>query len=89
VALFMALAVTKIVQVRRKPVEVGVHSLVGTAGVVRGDEFVFANGELWRARGLRDAGLRQGDSVVIESVDDHLVVDVRPADEPQPAAEPV
>ena len=89
VAAFMALAVTKLVQIRRKPVEVGVHSLVGTAGVVRGDEFVFANGELWRARGLRDAGLRPGDPVVIESVDDKLVVEVRPAEEPQPAAEAV
>ena len=89
VALFMAFAVTKLVQIRRKPVEVGVHSLVGTPGVVRGDEFVFANGELWRARDLRDAGLRPGDPVVIESVDDNLVVDVRPADERQPAPEPV
>jgi membrane-bound serine protease (ClpP class) len=86
VAAFMALAVTKIVQVRRQPVEVGVHSLVGAPGVVRGDEFVFANGELWRARDLRDAGLRSGDAVVIESVDDHLVVGVRPAEERQPAA---
>src|SRR5919106_1315160 len=89
VALFMAFAVTKIVQVRRKPVEVGVHSLVGTPGVVRGDEHVFANGELWRARDLRDAGLRPGDPVVIASVDDNLVVEVRPAEEPQPAAEAV
>src|ERR687896_97970 len=89
VAAFMALAVTKLVQIRRKPVEVGVHSLVGTAGVVRGDEFVFANGELWRARDLRDTGLRPGDPVVIESVDDKLVVEVRPAEEPQPAAEAV
>jgi membrane-bound serine protease (ClpP class) len=89
VAVFMALAVTKIVQVRRQPVEVGVHSLVGTPGVVRGDEHVFANGELWRARDLRDTGLRPGDPVVIESVDDHLVVEVRPAGERRPAAGPV
>jgi membrane-bound serine protease (ClpP class) len=89
VAAFMALAVTKLVQIRRKPVEVGVHSLVGTGGVVRGDDFVYANGELWRARGLRDTGLRPGDPVVIEAVDDQLVVDVRPADDRQPAAEPV
>ena len=89
VAAFMALAVTKLVQIRRKPVEVGVHSLVGAPGVVRGDEFVFANGELWRARDLRNAGLRPGDPVVIESVDDKLVVEVRPAEEPQPAAEAV
>jgi membrane-bound serine protease (ClpP class) len=89
VAAFMALAVTKIVQVRRKPVEVGVHSLVGTPGVVRSDEHVFANGELWHARDLGAAGLRPGDPVVIESVDDSLVVEVRPAEDRQPATEPV
>jgi membrane-bound serine protease (ClpP class) len=81
-AAFMGLAVTKIVQVRRKPVEVGAHTLVGSTGVVRGDGFVFANGELWRAR-VPEA-VRSGERVVVESVDDHLVMDVRPADEPQP-----
>ena len=79
---FMAFAVAKIVQVRRRPVEVGAHTLVGSEGVVRGDGFVFANGELWRAR-LPDEA-REGDRVVVESVDDHLVMDVRPAGEPQP-----
>jgi membrane-bound serine protease (ClpP class) len=83
-AAFMAFAVAKIVQVRRQPVEVGAHTLVGTPAVVRGDGFVFANGELWRARLPERA--RPGDRVVVESVDDHLVVDVRPAEEPQPVA---
>jgi membrane-bound serine protease (ClpP class) len=77
---FMLFAVTKIVQARRRPVEVGAHTLVGTPGVVRGDSLVFANGELWQAR-LPEAA-RIGDRVVIESVDDHLVVDARPAEEP-------
>ena len=35
VALFMAFAVAKVVQVRRQPVAVGTSSLVGTPGVVR------------------------------------------------------
>jgi membrane-bound serine protease (ClpP class) len=81
-AAFMALAVTKIVQVQRRPVAVGAHTLVGTPAVVRGDGLVYANGELWRARVPEE--LRPGDRVVIESVDDHLVVDARPAEEPQP-----
>jgi membrane-bound serine protease (ClpP class) len=81
-AAFMAFAVTKIVQVRRRPVAVGAHTLVGTPGVVRGDGLVYANGELWRAR-IPD-GLRPGDPVVIESVDNGLVVDARPTDELQP-----
>jgi membrane-bound serine protease (ClpP class) len=76
---FMLFAVTKIVQARRRPVEVGAHTLVGAPGVVRGDSLVFANGELWQAR-LPEAA-RPGDQVVIESVDDHLVVDARPAEE--------
>jgi membrane-bound serine protease (ClpP class) len=84
VAAFMALVVTKLVQVRRRPVEVGAHTLVGSTAVVRGDELVFANGELWRAR--LPAGSRPGDEVVIQSVDEQLVMDVQPAGEPQPVS---
>ena len=67
------------------PVEVGAHTLVGTAGVVRGDGFVFANGELWRARlpGRRSAGRPRRRRRPSTSA---LVVDVRRADEPQPVA---
>jgi membrane-bound serine protease (ClpP class) len=81
-AAFMGLAVTKIVQVRNRPVEVGAHTLLGSRGVVRGDGLVFANGELWRARLPED--VRPGDPVVIEAVDDHLVVEARPTKERQP-----
>ena len=55
---FVIFAMTKIVQVRRKPVEVGLHSMVGTQGVVRRDGYVLAHGELWRARAAGDAELR-------------------------------
>src|SRR6185436_7006202 len=43
---FMLLVVAKLIQIRRRPVEVGVHSLVGEHGTVRGDGLVFVNGEL-------------------------------------------
>ena len=46
---FMVLVVAKLIQIRRRPVEVGVHSLVGEHGDVRGDGLVFVNGELWSA----------------------------------------
>jgi membrane-bound serine protease (ClpP class) len=75
---FMVFAMTKVVQVRRKPVEVGVHSMVGTDGVVRRDGYVFAHGELWRARAEDGVELRPGDHVVVEGVDDGLVLAVRP-----------
>ncbi len=77
VGLFMALALGKAVQVRRRPVEVGAHTLVGTTGVVRRDGHVFAAGELWRARTPTGEPPAPGDEVVIESVDG-LTLDVRP-----------
>ena len=77
-ALFFAFVVTKLVQVRRKPVEVGLHSLIGTAGEVRRDGFVFANGELWRARTSDGSELAPGEPVEVIGVDDGLVLEVRP-----------
>ncbi len=80
-AIITALAVTKIVQVRRRPVEVGVQSLVGTIGEARRDEFVLANGELWRARTPDGERLAPGQRVTVEHVEDGLVLDVRPLEE--------
>jgi membrane-bound serine protease (ClpP class) len=84
-ALFTAFVVTKLVQVRRKPVEVGVHGLTGATGQVRRDGLVFANGELWRARSADGEPLRLGERVVIERVDG-LELEVRPLEEVEPAA---
>jgi regulator of protease activity HflC (stomatin/prohibitin superfamily) len=50
IAALMALVVVKLMQVRRRPVEVGTNTIVGTTGVVRGEGMVFVNGELWQAR---------------------------------------
>jgi membrane-bound serine protease (ClpP class) len=68
-ALAMGLMVVKIVEVRRRPVEVGVNTVVGAQGVVRRDGFVFVNGELWRARSETGQPLRTGDPVEVESVE--------------------
>ena len=47
-----AFALGKAVQVRRRPVTVGVHELVGAPAVVRQDGYVAVRGELWRARSV-------------------------------------
>jgi membrane-bound serine protease (ClpP class) len=88
--LFFALVVSKLVQIRRKPVEVGLHSMVGTAGEVRRDGYVLANGELWRARTTGDETLRlrPGERVIVDDVDESLVLTVRRADEQAPAPDP-
>jgi membrane-bound serine protease (ClpP class) len=82
-ALFMALAVAKVVQVRRKPVEVGANVMVGSTGVVRRDGYVLAHGELWRARAPEGVELEPGERVTIEDVDG-LTLQVRPVRESEP-----
>ncbi|MFN2467425.1 MAG: nodulation protein NfeD [Gaiellaceae bacterium] len=80
--LFMAIIVGKIVQIRRKPVEVGVNSLVGTRGDVRRDGQVFVNGELWRARTADGEPLPTGVPVEVVAVENGLVLLVRPVPAP-------
>ncbi len=80
----MTLVVVKLMQVRRRPVEVGTNTLVGTTGVVRGDGMVFVNGELWRARTVDGEALRAADEVEIEGIDG-LELIVRPRRVPAPA----
>ena len=69
VTAMMLAIVYKIVQVRRRPVEVGVQSVVGARGIVRRDGMVFVNGELWRARADDGESLRTGDEVAVERVE--------------------
>jgi membrane-bound serine protease (ClpP class) len=76
-AAFMLFAVAKIVQVRRRPVTVGVHRLVGARGRVRGDGYVFIAGELWRAQAPDGSPLRTGDEIEVEDVQG-LTLTVRP-----------
>jgi membrane-bound serine protease (ClpP class) len=73
-----AFALGKAVQVRRRPVAVGVHELVGAPAEVRQDGYVAVHGELWRARSLDGKPLRPGDRVQVEDVDG-LVLGVRSA----------
>jgi len=87
--LLWGFAITKAIQVKRKPVSVGTQTIVGQIGEVRGENQVFVNGELWRARPAGGAPMRRGTKVRVDSVDPELVLDVSPADEPVGSAQPV
>ena len=83
IAVMTGLLVFKIVQIRQKPVEVGVQSVVGARGHVRRAGYVFVNGELWRAL-PEDGDLRPGEQVEVTRVEDGLVLRVRPVREAEP-----
>jgi membrane-bound serine protease (ClpP class) len=73
----MALVVVKLVQVRRRPVEVGASTIIGATGIVRDNGMVFVNGELWRARPADGEWLRPGSEVEVEGLEGLELV-VRP-----------
>jgi membrane-bound serine protease (ClpP class) len=75
-----AFAITKAVGVRRTPVAVGSHTMVGEVGEYRGAGLVYVNGELWKARMPQGLALKQGQKVRVDGVDPSLVLDVRPLD---------
>jgi membrane-bound serine protease (ClpP class) len=83
----MALVAYKIVQVRRAPVVTGDSELLGQIAVVRQrldpTGLVFVHGELWQARSS-GGPIEPGTPVRIERIDDDLVLEVAPAEEPEP-----
>jgi membrane-bound serine protease (ClpP class) len=68
-ALLFGLALTKAAQVRRVPVAVGSHRLVGEPAVVRAENLVFVDGELWHARSADGSALVAGEHVLVEGVE--------------------
>jgi membrane-bound serine protease (ClpP class) len=72
-----AFAISKAVQVRHSPVEVGPQLIAGSVGEVRDNGLVYVNGELWQARTPSGEKLRPGEKVRVESLDG-LVLTVRP-----------
>jgi membrane-bound serine protease (ClpP class) len=70
-------AISKAVEVRHRPVEVGAQLLAGSVGEVRENGLVYLNGELWQARTANGEDLHRGDRVRVESLDG-LVLTVRP-----------
>jgi membrane-bound serine protease (ClpP class) len=64
---FWAIAISKAIAVRQRPVAVGPEQIIGLEGVVRGDGQVFVRGELWRARS--DDPLQPGERVQVDARD--------------------
>lgn len=64
---FWAIAISKAIAVRQRPVAVGPEQIIGLEGIVRGDGQVFVRGELWRARS--DEPLEPGERVKVDARD--------------------
>jgi membrane-bound serine protease (ClpP class) len=83
--LLFGVAMTKVVQARRRTPTTGREELLGQVGVVRRpidpDGLVFVHGELWRAR-TRGEPLAVGEQVFVEGIEDGLVLNVRRVEEP-------
>jgi len=73
---FWAFALSKAVQVRRRPVTVGPQTIVGEFGEARRDDLVFVHGELWRANPKDGAPLRPGQRIRVAGVGPDLSLDV-------------
>ena len=71
-------ALTKAVQVRRRPASVGPQTMIGEVGEARRDDMVFVQGELWRAKPITNGPLRPGQRVRVSGVDPGLVLEVEP-----------
>ena len=71
-------ALTKAVQVRRRPASVGPQTIIGEVGEARRDDLVFVHGELWRAKPVANGPLRPGQRVRVSGVDPGLVLEVEP-----------
>jgi membrane-bound serine protease (ClpP class) len=72
-----AFAMSKALEVRHRPVQVGAQLIAGSVGEVRENGLVFLNGELWEARAAGGEELHPGERVRVESLDG-LTLTVRP-----------
>jgi len=77
-------ALTKAATLRRTPPEVGAHRLIGEDAQVRGENLVFVDGELWRARTAGGEPLLPGGRVRVESVEQEAL-ELVVAASPEPA----
>jgi membrane-bound serine protease (ClpP class) len=71
-ALLLGIALSRAIRAARRPAAVGMQEMVGHEGVVRQDDMVLVNGELWRARASDGEPLVRGEQVRIEEVEDDL-----------------
>jgi membrane-bound serine protease (ClpP class) len=70
-------AMSKALEVRHRPVQVGAQLIAGSVGEVRENGLVFVNGELWEARAAGGEELHPGERVRVESLEG-LTLTVRP-----------
>ena len=66
---FWAFAISKGFAARRRPVEVGPQTIVGSEAEVRAPGLVYVNGELWQAHADDDSELVPGEHVEVEAVE--------------------
>jgi membrane-bound serine protease (ClpP class) len=83
VSAFFALALTKVVQIRRRPPSVGPTAIVGLHGEVRTEGLVSVNGELWKARVENGEHLTRGEDIEVVALDGLELV-VRRVETPAP-----
>jgi membrane-bound serine protease (ClpP class) len=83
IGLFWVFALTKAVEVRRRPARVVPARVVGAEAVVRTPGQVFVEGELWRAHRDDGAALIPGSHVRVAAMDG-LELTVTPADQASP-----
>ena len=76
ISLFFAVALVKVLQVRRRPATVTGNDVIGQVGEVRGG-LVAVRGELWSAHTVDGEPLQAGDRVAVEALDGLELV-VRP-----------
>lgn len=69
IAVFWAFATGKALAAQRRPVETGIHLMVGQRGEVRGPGLVFVDGALWQAHAADDSELVLGEEVEIQAID--------------------
>jgi membrane-bound serine protease (ClpP class) len=69
IAVFWAFATGKALAAQRRPVETGVHLMVGQRAEVRAPGIVFLDGALWQAHTADDSELVPGEEVEVQAVD--------------------
>lgn len=69
IAIFWAFATGKAMAAQRRPVQTGVHLMVGQRAEVRAPGLVFLDGALWQAHTADDSELVPGEEVEVQAVD--------------------
>jgi membrane-bound serine protease (ClpP class) len=69
IAIFWAFATGKAMAAQRRPLQTGVHMMVGQRAEVRAPGLVFVDGALWQAHTADESELVPGEEVEVQAVD--------------------